>query len=81
MERENVRDLDEEVRMPDGPPKTFAVLIIEGGVWIPFQDGARSNPKQVHAVMFENGMIWDAHNGWRETKADVDFLRKLWANQ
>ncbi len=47
---------------------TDAVLLEEGGVWIPFKPnvlGIDKGYKAVHAIRLSNGRIWDAVNGWR----------------
>lgn len=48
----------------NNPPRTIAVLDKEGGDWHTFRPHL-SNLKQVHAIKFENGWIWDTVNGWR----------------
>jgi hypothetical protein len=47
---------------------TVAICRDEGGEWEPFIPHARPVNRfghQVHAVLFSDGTIWDAQNGWR----------------
>ena len=49
--------------------KTVAVTEREGGDWVPFVP--RQMPKDdrgrlVHSIQFDDGSVWDAHNGWRK---------------
>jgi hypothetical protein len=49
-------------------PKTFAIVRKEAGDWEPFAPHVRPPDHEgwkVHAIMFEDGSIWDASNGWR----------------
>ena len=60
-------------------PMTEAVLLEEGGDWVPFatlkrssrdhMDGGRAACLTIHAIRFVGGHIWDAVNGWRDTDA------------
>lgn len=60
--------------------------IEEGGSWIPFNKGGlhldiinasapigpRGLPKGiVHAIKFQNGLVWDVVNGWRPVKENA----------
>jgi hypothetical protein len=47
--------------MPDKPAVT-AVTEREGGEWIPW---APYTTRLVHAIRFDDGSEFDAHNGWR----------------
>jgi hypothetical protein len=54
------------------PPKTLKVALSEGSEWQPFVKYQRpSSPignligNLVHAIMFDDGSVWDACNGWR----------------
>jgi hypothetical protein len=51
-------------RWGDDPPRTMAIEEEEGGPWLPFVRGMPM-PGKVHAIMFEDGRVWDAVNGWR----------------
>ena len=44
---------------------TDAVLLEEGGNWVPFRPGLSKAYKTVHAIRLSNGKIWDTVNGWR----------------
>ena len=47
-------------------PNTTFVSVEEGGPWVPFTPGTvKGRPNKVHAIQFENGLVWDAFNGWR----------------
>jgi hypothetical protein len=69
--------------------KTFAVTRKEGGEWEQFVVAKRPLPPdregwKVHSILFEDGSMWDASNGWRPTVApmqDLDDLRAHWAKQ
>lgn len=51
----------------EGPgPKTIAVTFTEGGRWYNFIPGIFRLGARVHSIKFENGAIWDVHNGWRK---------------
>ena len=57
----------------------IAVTAEEGGNWIPFLPrGAHGRfdhpclPKTVHAILFEDGSIWDATVGWRKLARDKE---------
>lgn len=52
-------------------PKTVAFTTKEGGPWIPFDKGRHET---VHAIMFEDGRIWDAYNGWRPFETTQDYM-------
>lgn len=69
--------------MPQTMPKTFAVTRTEGGCWEPFIEHRRPPNHEgwkVHAIMFEDGSVWDASNGWRCTsRMTPDELRGLWS--
>ena len=53
--------------------KTVAVAREEGGEWLAFEKewehydlrGTRGVGGTVHAIKFDNGMVWDAVNGFR----------------
>ena len=44
--------------------RTHSVCENEGDHWIPFIPGFYK-PRKVHAILFEDGSVWDAVNGWR----------------
>lgn len=48
-------------------PYTLKVTECEGGDWIPFSE---FEGKTVHSIMFSNGDIWDAVNGWRKYRPE-----------
>jgi hypothetical protein len=67
-------------------PKTFAITRIEGGHWEPFVKHASPSPdregSKVHAIMFEDGSVWDAFNGWRTGMlVTPEQLRAAWAGE
>lgn len=48
--------------------KTIAVTQEEGGAWQDFEPATRRFiplGRTVHAIKFDNGVIWDAMNGFR----------------
>lgn len=45
--------------------ESVAVTYVEGGMWHPHPQ-CRGPDLRVHSVLFENGEIWDALNGWRK---------------
>jgi hypothetical protein len=49
--------------------KAVRVLIEEAGEWLPWRQGSIAEGavhyRTVHAIEFEDGSVWDAHNGWR----------------
>lgn len=45
-------------------PKTEAVTLFEGGMWLPFVPG-ETKIKHVHSIKFADGSVWDSFNGWR----------------
>jgi hypothetical protein len=54
-------------------PKPIAVELTEGDCWIPFDLFKEQRPKSaagktVHAILFEDGAVWDAVSGWRDTR-------------
>lgn len=54
-------------------PNAVAVTTYEGGLWVPFQPRMRlanygRTGNLVHAIVFDNGDVWDAHNGWRSKR-------------
>ena len=50
-------------------PQPHCVTETEGGDWIPWLVWKRIpsslRSKVVHAIMFDDGSVWDAVNGWR----------------
>ena len=65
---------------PDAPrphlmrPKTVSVCEEEAGSWESlgsFNARRCGQPKSVHAILFEDGTVWDAVNGWRDTRLCV----------
>ena len=69
-------DPEEGFRFPDGLPRTVAVTQAEGGLWIPFDVAQNIRIMAVHAIMFEDGTVWDAINGFRPEKENLEFVRK-----
>jgi hypothetical protein len=53
----------------NGKPKTIATTSEEGGFWSRFVSGKHTDDNVVHAIMFEDGGVWDAYNGWRDKKS------------
>lgn len=56
-------------------PKVIKILEKEGGEWIDFVPQKRPpdyEGNKVHAVMFEDGRVWDAYGGWRKSRYSPD---------
>lgn len=47
-------------------PKTAKVVLFEGGQYVDFEEGKPSYLRQVHAIVFEDGRVWDCAGGWRK---------------
>lgn len=59
--------------------KTVAVTIKEGGDWIPWVEWLEAEQyyriRTVHAIKFDNGMVWDCINGFRKLRLRVKMGR------
>lgn len=51
--------------MPQAKPKPVFMTRTEGGPWLPF-DRDVGRESLVHSILFEDGSVFDAVNGWRE---------------
>ena len=52
-------------------PKTIAVTQVEGGAFQSFDSfnhDLRGREKTVHSILFEDGCVWDAVSGWRDSR-------------
>lgn len=67
--------------------EAFAIVRAEGGPWEPFVKHARpssSEGQKIHAIMFDDGSIWDAYNGWRSDDAifvTPNEIRQIWSGE
>lgn len=43
----------------------IAYVKFEGGAYVPWVDGGERRPECVHAIVFEDGSVFDTQNGWR----------------
>lgn len=48
-------------------PQAIAVTFYEGGEWREFPVTRVRDPS-VHSILFDDGSMWDAHNGWRSKR-------------
>lgn len=67
--------------------RAVAVTMVEDGLWIRWERyDVPARTRIVHAILFEDGSIWDAVNGWREQdektmKENLEFLREFWRRE
>lgn len=58
----------------DSPrPQTLALVYEVGGEFYEFIPGRR---RWAHAVLFDDGTMWDARNGWRHHHTTETYIRR-----